>query len=340
MEEAVVAVDDGDRIELANGAATRLLGLLESPVGENVHEVFKEPEISELLSGGVAARRAEFELQLGGRPRVMARVTRYRAGGRVLVMHDVTELRRLETQRKDFVANVSHELRTPLSVIRANLETLADGCYADEREARGLMKTSLRHAERLTHLVNDLLEISRIEVGKYPLEVEAVQVAPIATRAASVASASAEKVTGGSPRIDVDVPDDLWVSADRRALEQILINLLENAAKYTPAEGTIRIIGGVLEGQACVNVIDDGPGIAPEHQPRVFERFYRVDRGRSREVGGTGLGLSIVKHLALAHRGDVGVEANEPQGSVFWFRLPLAEPADDSEANSETDSGA
>lgn len=326
MQEAVVAVDDGDRIELANGAATRLLGLSRPPVGEDVHEVLRAPEVSELLASRADGRTAEFELQLGGRPRVLARVTRYRAGGRVLVMHDVTELRRLETQRKDFVANVSHELRTPLSVIRANLETLADGCYADQREADGLMKTSLRHAERLTHLVNDLLEISRIEVGKYPLAIEAVQVAPIAKRAARLAEASATKFSGGSAGIDVEVPADLWVSADRRALEQILINLLENAAKYTPPTGTIRIIGGLLDGQGCVNVIDDGPGIDPEHRPRVFERFYRVDRGRSREVGGTGLGLSIVKHLALAQRGDVGVEANEPRGSVFWFRLPLAAP--------------
>lgn len=325
MVEAVLSVGEDDRIELANAAATKLLGLTEPPVGKNIHEVFRSPEVSELLSHGDDGGQAEFELQLGGRPRVMARMTRYRKGGRVLVMHDVTELRRLETQRQDFVANVSHELRTPLSVIRANLETLADGCYADENEAHGLMKTSLRHAERLTHLVNDLLEISRIEVGKYPLEIEVFQVTPIAARAAALAAASADQVAGGSPTIEVDVPEDLWVAGDRRAVEQILINLLENAAKYTPSEGTIRIIGGVLQGQGCVNVIDDGPGIEEEHRPRVFERFYRVDRGRSREVGGTGLGLSIVKHLALAQRGDVGVEANEPQGSIFWFRLPLAE---------------
>lgn len=335
MEEAVLALDEAGRVELANRAATRLLGLKEPPVGRHVDEILPGPEARDLLRAGPAGETTELLLDRDGRRRVLARLTPYRTsraapetpGGRVLVMHDVTELRRLETQRQDFVANVSHELRTPLSVLRVNLETLQDGCYQDEDEAQELMDTSLRHVERLSRLVADLLEISRLEVGKYPLEIEPVRILPLVEEARAAAAASADQVGGGSPPIRIDLDEDLEVAADVRAMEQILTNLLENAAKYTPVGGSIRIEAERSDASVMIRIVDDGPGVAPEHRPRVFERFYRVDPGRSREVGGTGLGLSIVKHLVLAMRGEVGVEANRPRGSIFWFRLPTPDRA-------------
>jgi two-component system phosphate regulon sensor histidine kinase PhoR len=238
----------------------------------------------------------------------------------VLVLHDITELRRLENLRREFVANVSHELRTPVSVIRATAETLADGALdAGPEVAGGFVDAILRNSERLTRLISDLLDISRIDSGNYRTEITEVEVHETIARATqSVKDGHAEH------RISVLCDTDLVVMADAFALEHVLINLLENAVKYTPSGSHVEVRVRASAGRVVVEVADDGPGIEAKHRPRVFERFYRVDAGRSREKGGTGLGLSIVKNLVQSMQGTVGVKPNEPRGSVFWFELPAA----------------
>jgi two-component system phosphate regulon sensor histidine kinase PhoR len=251
---------------------------------------------------------------------VLARATSLRGrGGVVVVMHDVTELRRLETVRRDFVANVSHELRTPVSVIRANAETLLDGGLEDAGRARGFVESLLRHAERLSGLVSDLLDIARIEAGRVNLDPKPLQLADVILRAAQTVEPNAQRK---SIAVRSEVLPDLTIVADVRALEHVVLNLLDNAVKYTPAGGHV-VVRARTEGRTVrVEVRDDGPGIEPRHRARIFERFYRVDPGRSRDMGGTGLGLSIVKNLTESMGGRVGVEPASPRGSIFWFTLP------------------
>ncbi|MDD5305989.1 MAG: ATP-binding protein [Deltaproteobacteria bacterium] len=322
MSEAVLALDEAGRITLVNRAALELLGLEGPPLGRTLLEVVRAPELHELVASSRAGRVGSAEIDLFGLPprRILARSARQKAsGGTVVVMHDVTELRRLETMRRDFVANVSHELRTPVAVIRANAETLLDGALGDPEAARGFLESLHRNAERLTRLIADLLDISRIEAGQYPLKPDAVALADATRRALeAMERAAADKRIA----LESEVPGDLAVVADARALEQVLANLLDNAIKYTQEDGHVNVRARAVDGRVRVEVVDDGPGVEPKHRERLFERFYRADPGRSREMGGTGLGLAIVKHLVLAMGGEVGMESVEPRGSCFWFVLP------------------
>nr|WP_276603245.1 ATP-binding protein [Nannocystis pusilla] len=236
-------------------------------------------------------------------------------------MHDVTEIRRLERVRRDFVANVSHELRTPVSIIRANAETLLDGAIEKPEVARRFLDAQLRSADRLAALVADLLEISRIEAGTYEISPDEIELEPIVAHTIDEVERLAQEK---HIEITSDVPEDMTVWADEQALEQVLLNLIDNAVKYTPTGGKIVVRAKKRDDMVRIEVEDNGPGIEARHRARVFERFYRVDKGRSREVGGTGLGLAIVKHLAEAMEGQVGVEPAEPQGSLFWLTLPAA----------------
>ncbi len=321
MSEAVIALDSEERITLVNKAALSLLRLTSPPSGRTLVEVVRAPALIELVKDAQdkVSHGTEFELH-GPKPkRVMARATPLRAtGGLVIVLHDVTDLRRLETIRRDFVANVSHELRTPVSIIRANVETLIDGALADPKQAPKFLDALSRSADRLSQLVADLLDISRIEAGAYKLEPGPVAVRTAIDRAVeSVAIAAEQKKL--SLRAEGDAT--LRALADPRALDQVLMNLVDNAVKYTPSGGTIVVRAKVIEDGVRIEVTDDGPGIEPRHRTRIFERFYRVDEGRSRAMGGTGLGLAIVKHLTEAMRGQVGVDAGNPRGSVFWVEL-------------------
>jgi len=230
----------------------------------------------------------------------------------------VTEIRRLERIRRDFVANVSHELRTPVSIIRLNAETLLDGALERPEVARKFLEAQMRNADRLAALVSDLLEISRIEAGTYEIHPDFIRVAPIVERIVdSVQQIADEK----HMTIECEVPADTTAWADAEALEHVLLNLVDNAVKYTPAEGKIAVRVRTQGDGVRIEVEDNGPGIEPRHRARIFERFYRIDKGRSREVGGTGLGLAIVKHLAEAMDGSVGVGPAQPQGSIFWVLL-------------------
>ncbi len=323
MGDAVVAVDAERRVTLANREALALLGPDATPTGRTLAETFRAPGLHALLDQVAPGEPAEAELDLPGNPprRVLARVTQPRAGGgAVLVLHDVTRLRQLETLRRDFVANVSHELRTPISVIRANVETLIDGAIDEGPEiARTFLDPLLRNSDRLSRLIEDLLDISRLEAGKYPVRPEPIDVEDAARRALE---AVADRAREKAMTLRVDVPAGLQVEADARALDQILLNLVDNAVKYTPAGGHVTVRATARDGRVRIDVADDGPGVAPQHRARLFERFYRVDPGRSRAMGGTGLGLAIVKHLALVQNGRVGMEPARPHGSNFWVELP------------------
>ncbi len=323
MEAAVVALDDQQRVTLVNSSARSLLELADSPVGSSLLEIVRVPALHELVhkikAGELAA--GEFDLPGAQRRRVLARGTPQRAtGGAVLVMHDVTHLRRLETVRRDFVANVSHELRTPVSVIRANAETLLDGALEDPAVGKGFVEAVLRNSERLSRIIADLMDLARIESGKYEVERRSLSLQQAVTRAVEAVEHNAEQ-RDIDLRIDVD-PAATAV-ADAKALDQVLLNLLDNAVKYTPQGGTVAVRTRRLPDLVRVEVEDTGLGIEPQHRARIFERFYRVDTGRSREMGGTGLGLAIVKHLVDQMGGDVGVAPAAPRGSVFWFVLPL-----------------
>jgi two-component system, OmpR family, phosphate regulon sensor histidine kinase PhoR len=246
-------------------------------------------------------------------------------GGSAAVFFDVTELRRLEKVRKDFVANVSHELRTPITAIRGYAETLQAGALGDPAAAAKMVDIIHRQSERLSELVEDLLELSRLESRQIQLKETPVELADAATRALE---AVRPKSSVRNTAIEVLVPEGTFVLGDQRAVEQIILNLLDNAVKYTPSNGRVWV-SAQREGEMVVmRVRDDGQGIEPRHLPRLFERFYRVDKGRSRDMGGTGLGLSIVKHLANAMKGDVRVESTPGQGSTFSVTLKVPQPKD------------
>ena len=236
-----------------------------------------------------------------------------------MVFLDVTDLRRLESIRRDFVSNVSHELRTPVSIIKANAETLLGGAMDDREAAQRFLKSLVVNTERLSNLISDLLDISRIEESQYELRSEEVSLNLSLRRAAAALETQAiEK--GMTIRIDSD--QDLSVLADAKALDQVMFNLVDNAVKYTPTGGKITLRTISSEETVTIEVEDDGPGVEPRYRQRLFERFFRVDKGRSREMGGTGLGLAIVKHLVTAMGGTVGMRPADDGGSVFWLELP------------------
>ena len=323
MSEAVVALDLERRVVLVNPAARALLGLGEDVVGTPLREAVRAAELHDLAEKGQGGP-ASVEFAFGDR-RLLARATPLSMdAGTVVVMHDVTEMRRLETVRKDFVANVSHELRTPVSIIRANAETLLDGGLEDPRRSRSFVDAIHRHAERLSNLIADLLDLSRIEAGRYKLNFRDVDCTAAARAGIDAVRSRAET---RHTTLTVQCPPHLAVRADSKALDQILMNLLDNAVKYTPEGGAVRLIASEAGAEVRFEVIDSGQGIAADQRERIFERFYRVDPGRSRDMGGTGLGLAIVKHLTEMMGGRVGVDAVQPVGSVFWVSLPRVMPS-------------
>ena len=321
LTQGVIAVDNEHRIELLNDAARKMLGVTSSPVGEPLIDFVRVPELFDLLDSDIAATA---EVQLPNTPRALIRTARKWGGdGRVLLLEDVTAMRRLETVRRDFVANVSHELRTPVAVIRANAETLIAGAKNDPVIAGKLIDGLHRNAERLARILADLLDLSRLDAGQYRLELGSVPVGPIVEQSLSAVELQA---TQRNVKVNVEVPATLAVRADPKALDHILVNLIDNGVKYGRPDGNVWVEAQPVGDDVRIEVRDDGPGIADKHRARVFERFYRADPSRSREAGGTGLGLSIVKHLVESMDGEVGVEPNQPAGSIFWLRLRRASP--------------
>lgn len=317
LNQGVIAVDAEHKIELLNDAARQMLGVTSTPVGEPLIEFMRVPQAFELIETSEAAQ-AEVKLPSG--QRTLIRVARkWGSEGRVLLLEDVTTMRRLETVRRDFVANVSHELRTPVAVIRANAETLLAGAKDDPMMAPKLIDGLHRNAERLARILADLLDLSRLDAGQYRMDLTTVQVKALTEQSLTAIEplAAARGVT-----IAVEISDGISVKADPKALDQIFVNLIDNAVKYTQFKGHVWVAARPEAEHVRIEIRDDGPGIADKHRERVFERFYRADPSRSREAGGTGLGLSIVKHLVESMDGEVGVEPNSPQGSIFWLKLP------------------
>jgi phosphate transport system regulatory protein PhoU len=325
MTEAVIAVDRDLHITLVNPAAAELLGLSEKAPGMALVEAVRVPALVELAERcqEKGTDIARFDLVSGQLRHVMARATALEAaGGLVIVLHDVTESRRLEAMRRDFVANVSHELRTPVSVIRANAEMLLDGALDDPTTTRTFLTALSRNAERLAGIIADLLDLARIESGVEPMELELLRLAPIANR---VVESLDGLVRERRTQVRSEVDPGFAVRADPRATDHVLTNLISNAIQHNPASTRVVIRARANPEVARIEVIDDGPGIPQAHRSRIFERFYRLDPGRSREMGGTGLGLSIVKRLVHAMGGRVGVDQAEPRGSLFWFELPATQ---------------
>ena len=330
MVEGLVAVDHQGRIVLMNAGARRMLRLGQDLGGtRHLLEIIRHPELRTLLqecdvcTAGTVCRR---ELTLHNPPMaLMVHAVPLRRGadrmGTLLVLHDVTELRHLERVRQEFVANASHELRTPLTAIRGYVETLLEGAADEPARARPFLEVVARHADRMSRLVDDLLDLSNIESGRLQLERHAV---PLDEVVRPVFALQQEAASKKGITLRLEVPPDLPPAlADRDRLQQILINLVDNAIKFTPAGQVTLSAQKASSSHLEVVVTDTGTGISSTDLPRVTERFYRVDRARSRERGGTGLGLSIVKHLVHAHGGELHIESELGRGTTVRFTLPI-----------------
>lgn len=326
MVEGVIVVDPDERVVIANPSAVQILGRGAPLIGRRLEEAVREPQLLEVLRGAETGKLEHLELAEGGGGRsliVNVQPLAADAGsGAVAVIHDVTQLRRLEGIRKDFVANISHELRTPVAAIQGYAETLLRDGGVEENTRREFLDVIHRHARRIGRLVSDLLRLSEIEArGPEQMQRARVRIADIAANALDTAR---DRLAARSARLVIDVPPDLAALADADGLEQVLDNLVDNAIKYGRQGGEVRIAAR-RDGEAVVIAIeDDGPGIAREHLPRIFERFYRVDAGRSREVGGAGLGLAIVKRLLESMGGAIAVESDTGQGARFLLSLAVA----------------
>ena len=326
MGDGVVVIGPGDQVELLNTAGEALLGVGGSTSeGVRFMEVVRDHELQQLVSlcQETGQRQyGEVELLQGGRflSCIATPLSGDGSPGVLLTLHDLTRIRQVETTRREFVSNVSHELRTPLAAVRVMAETLESGALEEEAVARDFVRRIQGEIDRMNSMVEDLLELARIEGGQDMLELTPVDLRSLmeGVRAQFQNEADAKSI-----RVGVTVSEDVPpVPADEEKLRQVLSNLLVNSLKFTSVEGAITMSAHTEGGSAIVSVTDNGAGIPEVQLPHIFERFYKVDR--SRRDGGTGLGLAIVKHIVQAHGGEVWVESREGGGSTFSFRLPLS----------------
>jgi two-component system phosphate regulon sensor histidine kinase PhoR len=331
MIEGLVELDASGRVMLANRAAEKMFGFSRMLAGRTVLDLLRNRDVAALASRAlVAAEPIEEEVQLEGATRRVLQISavalhdaKGAVSGAVLVFRDITRLRQLESVRQDFVANVSHELRTPLSVMKSAAETLLDGGMNDATVATRFLGIIDKHASRLGLLIDDLLLLSRLDSEHLTLKLESLSLHGVVQEVLNNFVSQAQ-VRGAS--LHNRVPPEIFVRADPDRFQQIVGNLIDNAVKHGRPEGQILVRARVLNYERVeVSVRDDGPGIPVEAQPRIFERFYRVDKARSREQGGTGLGLAIVKNLVLAHGGVVRVESTPGNGTEFFFTLSRVE---------------
>ena len=331
MTEGVIALDERGHIVLMNPAARRILHFRDdSGEKRTLLEVVRHRGLAELIEWCQSREHAEpckREIEWHVPDVRMLEVNAMpvpfpsQARGVLLVFHDVTELRRLETVRAEFVANVSHELRTPLTAIKGCLETVLDEAPPQSATHRRFLEVANSHAERLGRLVDDLLNLSDIETGKVVLYPRAVPLRAFVSETAAMFARDAAKK---DVHLVNQVPADLSVQADRDRLSQILVNLVDNAVKYTPTGGHVRFLAAEEPGHVRLTIQDTGQGIPASELPRITERFYRVDKARSREEGGTGLGLAIVKHLVQLHGGTLQIDSEYGKGTTIAFLLPVA----------------
>ncbi len=333
MSEGVVVLDAASRVRSANAAAARLAG--STPVeatGRSLLDVFRSTELAALadevaVNDEAVERNITLYLEAPRIIHVHGSALHSAADprpGTLLVLHDITRLKRLEDIKRDFVANVSHELKTPITTIKGFVETLLDGAHADAGQAVRFLEIAKQNADRLHAIIEDLLSLSRLEQADAEIPRARTDLSYLAKRVAEACARSAAE-KGITIRRQCESPCVAEVSAS--LIEQALVNLVDNAVKYSDAGAEVEIRIGAVDGLVEVAVSDTGPGIVPTALPRIFERFYRVDRARSRAMGGTGLGLAIVKHIALAHGGNVDVQSTVGQGSTFTLTLPVQAPA-------------
>jgi two-component system phosphate regulon sensor histidine kinase PhoR len=331
MVEGVMAVDRRERLITLNQAGARLLGVDPETARERpIPEVVRNPDLQNFVTRALASSRqldGEIILRDIGRDRLLqVRGTTLRdlqgqAFGALIVLNDVTRLRRLEQARRDFVANVSHELKTPITSIKGFVETLLDGAMQEPDNALSFLQIIAKHADRLNEIIDDLLSLSRIEQDSEQGKV-ALSPGPIKEVLQDAIQVCQERAAAKDMEIELTCPDDLAAQINAPLLLQAVVNLIDNAVKYSPAARPVQVEARQELGEVLVLVRDQGPGIAPEHLSRLFERFYRVDPGRSRKVGGTGLGLAIVKHIAQSHGGYVTLQSAPGKGSTFLIHLP------------------
>lgn len=331
VDEGLIIIDRNQHIFLINEAAQSLLGLRHKDFAR-LPDVSRDPLIIEaFLSVLTKGQRASVRIERtnGINKRVLRlqtaplRFSDDQVEGVVGAFIDITQIERLEGIRQAFLANVSHELRTPLTSITAYIETLLDGGLDDEKNSLRFLHTIHRNAERMRNLVNDISELSLIESGAVQLSLDQL---PLRTVVNDVFTGLAPRSQKHRVQLRNEVAEDRFVIADRRRLEQILTNLVDNAIKFTLPDGEVTVSSVTTGDFIEICVRDTGVGIPPEHLPRVFERFYRVDKARSRELGGTGLGLAIVKHLTRAHGGDADVTSEVGKGCEFTIKLPNRKP--------------
>ena len=326
MAEGLLLLDRDNKIQLANRAFNTLFGVTHDIRSRNILEALRLHELAEMAEFlGTAKQVVDAELrllppnerwlQVNGAAIFDAAGVRQ---GTILVFHDLTRLKQLERTRQEFVANVSHELRTPLSLIKGYVETLLDGAKDNPEVASKFLQTIDRNAERLKLLIEDLLTISELESGRVKLSLQPLPLRPLIEKVLTDFKSRAE---AKQLRLQ-DQSADLQVRADAGRLEQVLCNLIDNAIKYGRDQGSVTVRTRSVNGQVEVAIEDDGPGIPPESLERIFERFYRVDKARSRDQGGTGLGLSIVKHIVANHGGKTWAKSEPGRGSVFYFTVP------------------
>jgi two-component system phosphate regulon sensor histidine kinase PhoR len=330
MFEGVIVTDSSEKIILMNPSLRKIFFVDTNPEGKKPLEVIRNTAVQDIVDKIIQGKQGlateeitvsvpeEKILKVNGVP--IVRNNEFE--GTILVFHDITELRRLEQIRQDFVANVSHELRTPISSIKGYAETLLEGALEDKDNAKEFISIIYQDSNRLANLINDLLDLSKIESGKMKMNFVPLDVASVTKRAVTVIENQA-KVKSISFKLNL-APELPKIRADETRFSQVMINLLDNAIKYTPENGSVTVTAKVVNNSLQVDIKDTGIGISEKDLPRIFERFYRVDKARSRELGGTGLGLSIVKHIVQAHSGQVWVKSELGLGSTFSFTIPLA----------------
>ncbi|HHT9154853.1 MAG TPA: two-component system histidine kinase PnpS [Candidatus Tripitaka sp. YC43] len=343
MTEGVVAVDGQERIFKINDAAVQMLRLpREKALNRYLWEVLRNPrlislirevlkegrrggmELTDFLPGSTTALSLQVSpIREPGQTLGPLQTDTAQVSGAAIVLHDVTDLKKLEKMRVEFVANVSHELKTPLASIKGFVETLKDGALEETANARRFLGIIEKHANRLDNLINDLLNLSKIESRETPLELKKMQLMPLMRK---ITANLEDRIREKNHLLDLRVePEGLELVADEPLLDQAVTNLLDNAIKYTPAGGRLSISAREGNDRIELAVTDTGIGIPEQDLPRIFERFYRVDKARSREMGGTGLGLAIVKHIMLVHGGEARVESRAGRGSTFTLSFPSRE---------------
>lgn len=320
----IIILDRERRVVMLNMTAAKLFRVAtEAAIGRPFINLARDHEMDNIVQRCLQTNQKQMGLvQSGGSKQYLELTAAPLGSGALILIQDMTNIRRLEKVRQDFIANISHELRTPIASCKAIVETLQNGAINDKNIAEDFLQRMHVETDKLAQMVNELGELSRIESGELILKLEPVNIAEVAASVTDRLKAQADRA---QLSINLDIPTNLpHVMGDRNRIEQLLVNLIHNAIKFTPKSGRITISSKVHDGSVLISISDTGIGIPEDDLPHIFERFYKVDKARS--GGGTGLGLAIAKHIVQAHGGDIWAESEEGKGSTFIFSLPISIP--------------